>query len=199
MLHPLAHWHAHLPRRFAWMAAGDFTHGLDPRVALALGALTALAALAWLTTLLRAARRGAPTPWGRLLLVGSTAFAWYAGIVVFDSDYAFTVTNVPLHAVPYAYLTLGYARARATEPGAPPLLSRLVRAGFPVTLGLLWAVAWLEEAGWDRLVWHDHPQFFGTAPLLDDAHIALLAPLLAVPQLTHYVLDGFVWRREGND
>jgi len=24
-------------------------------------------------------------------------------------------------------------------------------------------------------------------------------PLLALPQLTHYVLDGFVWRRAGND
>jgi hypothetical protein len=23
-------------------------------------------------------------------------------------------------------------------------------------------------------------------------------PLLAVPQLTHYILDGFVWRRKNN-
>jgi hypothetical protein len=25
-----------------------------------------------------------------------------------------------------------------------------------------------------------------------------LAPLLAVPQITHYVLDGFIWRRKTN-
>ena len=31
------------------------------------------------------------------------------------------------------------------------------------------------------------------------AAIALLVvPLLAVPQLTHYVLDGFLWRRRAN-
>ena len=26
----------------------------------------------------------------------------------------------------------------------------------------------------------------------------LLVPLLALPQLTHYVLDGFIWRRKSN-
>ena len=25
-----------------------------------------------------------------------------------------------------------------------------------------------------------------------------LVPLLALPQLTHYVLDGFIWRRKSN-
>ena len=28
---------------------------------------------------------------------------------------------------------------------------------------------------------------------------ALVVPLLALPQLTHYVLDGFVWRRSASD
>jgi hypothetical protein len=26
----------------------------------------------------------------------------------------------------------------------------------------------------------------------------VLVPLLAVPQITHYVLDGFLWRRRSN-
>jgi hypothetical protein len=26
----------------------------------------------------------------------------------------------------------------------------------------------------------------------------ILVPLLAVPQFTHYILDGFIWRRRGN-
>ena len=177
----------------------DFVRGLDPRIATALGALTALLALAWFATQIRATARGRPPAWGRWLLLGATAFAWYAGLVAFDSDYAFTVTNIPLHALPYAWLAVRYARSRATEPGAPPLLSRLVRAGPLAIAALLILVALLEEAGWDRLVWHDHPQFFGPSSPLDDAWVALLAPLLAVPQLTHYVLDGFVWRREGNE
>jgi hypothetical protein len=26
-----------------------------------------------------------------------------------------------------------------------------------------------------------------------------LVPLLAIPQLTHYVLDGFIWRKKSNE
>jgi hypothetical protein len=26
-----------------------------------------------------------------------------------------------------------------------------------------------------------------------------LVPLLAVPQLTHYILDGFIWKRKNNE
>jgi len=33
---------------------------------------------------------------------------------------------------------------------------------------------------------------------LSSAARTLLVPLLAVPQLTHYVLDGFVWRAAAN-
>lgn len=61
----------------------------------------------------------------------------------------------------------------------------------------LWAVAYLEELLWDRAIWHDRPHLFGGDLGLDDAH-TFLVPLLAVPQLTHYVLDGFLWRRGQN-
>ncbi|MCC6273443.1 MAG: hypothetical protein IT572_08250 [Deltaproteobacteria bacterium] len=29
--------------------------------------------------------------------------------------------------------------------------------------------------------------------------LAILVPLLALPQATHYVLDGFIWRMRGGD
>jgi len=198
MLHPVAYWHAHLPRRFAWMIEGDFIAGLSPHVAAVLGATTGVIAVAWTGIHLRAVIRGRSVPWGRALLLITTAGAWYIGIVVFDSDYAFAVTNIPLHGVPYALLTYRYARARVAQGAARPI-GLLLRGGAPAFVLILWCLAAAEEFGWDRVVWHDRPVFFGVGAVFDDALVALIVPLLALPQLTHYVLDGFVWRRAGND
>jgi hypothetical protein len=46
-------------------------------------------------------------------------------------------------------------------------------------------------------VWHDRGWLFGGAWELGGLKM-LLVPLLALPQLTHYVLDGFVWKRKNN-
>ena len=44
---------------------------------------------------------------------------------------------------------------------------------------------------------------FGVFAWANNGHVGSfrvpLVPLLAVPQLTHYVLDGFIWRRRGNE
>src|ERR1044072_4530703 len=115
-LYPLAYWHADLPRRFWWFLPGDFA-GVPAWVesfafvlyCLALGAYALRSAHAWL-----AAGRGNP---GKDLVVVTTAVCWYAGIVAYDSDYAFTVTNVVIHGVPYAALVWWHARARAPQTG----------------------------------------------------------------------------------
>jgi hypothetical protein len=82
-----------------------------------------------------------------------------------------------------------------------------------VPLGL--AVA--EEALWDRLVWGEQGSLFGEAdpwPALlsalglgggpaeapegegapSDAALAVATALLSVPQVSHYLLDGLMWR-----
>ena len=59
----------------------------------------------------------------------------------------------------------------------------------------LLVAAWLEEWGWDRLVWHERAALFpGPALLPGPEALALLVPLLALPQATHYVLDAWIWR-----
>jgi hypothetical protein len=106
--------------------------------------------------------RGTPNP-GKDLVVGTTAAAWYVGIVAFDSDYAFTVTNVFMHGIPYFALVFVHARARAkaAEPAeAPSLAARLTRSIVPF-LGTLWLIAFFEELIWDRAVWHDRSSLFG--------------------------------------
>jgi hypothetical protein len=65
-------------------------------------------------------------------------------------------------------------------------------------VGVLIAFALAEEALWDWLVWGDHPAVFGgrnhVLGLSDSPLLAFVVALLAVPQATHYVLDGFIWR-----
>jgi hypothetical protein len=92
-----------------------------------------------------------------------------------------------------------YARAASREPasqeGATARMLR--RRGLLVFVATLWLIAYVEEMLWDRTLWHDHAGLFGSG--LDIGRAALVvAPLLAVPQLTHYVLDGFLWKRTRN-
>jgi len=59
--------------------------------------------------------------------------------------------------------------------------------------------AYLEEGLWDGLVWREHASIFGIFSVLPTVSrrelLAVLIPLLSLPQATHYVLDGFIWKR----
>ncbi len=131
---------------------------------------------------------------GKDIVVATTAICWYLGIVFFNSDYAFTVTNVIIHGVPYFALIYVYARMRRETKGP---VYRALSSNWIVFLATLWALAYIEELFWHRGVWHEKQWLFGS----DWDWTGLktyLVPLLAVPQLTHYVLDGFIWRRNSN-
>jgi hypothetical protein len=193
-LYPLIWWHASLPRGFSWMKDGDFVAGL-PHWVIAPARVIYLALLAAYTVRALVQR---PVSWGKHLVVATTVACWYTGIVVTNSDYAFTVTNVFVHGVPYLALVYLYARAAARErESAAGASARLVRRGVLVFLATLWLVAYAEEMLWDRTIWHDRPWLFGGGIDVGGAAV-VIAPLLAVPQLAHYVLDGFLWRRRSN-
>ena len=64
--------------------------------------------------------------------------------------------------------------------------------GLAVYLAVLLGLAVFEESLWELAVWGEH---FSDEFLLDAQWLWLAVPLLALPQLTHYVLDGFIWRR----
>lgn len=192
---PLLWWHAHVPRRFSWFVPNDVL-ALPAALAFLLPVGTALYVIALGAYAVRAGWRwrcGRGNP-GKDLVVGTTAAAWFVGIVALDSDYAFTVTNVLMHGVPYFAIVWAHARRRrASASGALAALSRHVL----VFLGLLWAIAFVEELVWDRAVWHDRPWLFGDGWDVGSAKLVLV-PLLALPQLTHYVLDAFIWKRRSN-
>ncbi|SDY04659.1 hypothetical protein [Hymenobacter psychrophilus] len=199
-LYPLLWWHLSRPRNFNWFVAGDFVQYDWPAGRLVLGALY-VGLLG--TYLLKEARQWYATRqlnWPRNLLLLGTAASWYVGIVVFNADLVFTLLNVVAHGIPYVALVW-----TSSQPPSSPSASRNTRNwwqgryGVLLFLGSLFGLALLEEGLWDGLIWQEHPAVFGwfqhLPALSDSAALALLLPLLALPQATHYVLDGFIWRR----
>lgn len=193
-IYPLLHWHANLPREFAWLIEGDFIPGLPEGVVAAAAPLHLGITVAYVVRQLQLLATGRPVSAGKNVVVAGTWICWYAGIVVLDSDYAFTVTNVLIHGIPYLALVWRYGRGRYAELRGP--VARLFQRGlWPLYLLLLLAAAFVEEWGWDRLVWHEHGALFpGMDAVLARDTLALVVPLLALPQATHYVLDAWIWR-----
>jgi hypothetical protein len=197
-LTPLLFWHAHLPRKFQWFLKGDFLSGLPEWVSRAAFVLYAGIFAAWIVKEVARVRAGRPVSWGKVLIVLTTAATWFLGIVVFDSDYAFTVTNVLVHGIPYMGLVWFTSKSRAEarrEAGDAPSFADRIAPKIVFFLAPLLLVAFAEEWGWDRLVWHDHAVLF-PGPALDPGAflLVLIVPLLALPQATHYVLDAFLWK-----
>jgi len=196
-LAPIVWWHAHLPRPFWWFKEHDFIAGLPSWGGTVAMAVHAVIIVAWLGfTLSRARTGGVPT--GKLLLFAATWITWVGGIVLAADDFAFTVMNVTLHGVPYLGLLFQYAKGRVTEPGAVVIRS-ILRGGIAAFLAVLLAIAFMEELLWDNLVWHEHLGVFGNWGLdLTDGLLVLIVPLLSLPQTTHYLLDGFIWKSRTN-
>jgi len=190
-LGPVLYWHANLPTRFTWFVEGDLIAGAPAW----LGAVALWGQLPiWLVFFARRValwRQGAANPL-LVALVVLPALNWHLGMVVFDDDRVFTITNVFFHGVPYFALVW-------VAGGRQCVAARLKHAG-PALLalafyGLLLALAFTEEALWDRLIWHDHPELFGHGDIeLSTVATAIVVSLLTVPQATHYVLDRFIWR-----
>lgn len=194
-IYPLIYWHTHLPRAFWWFLPRDF-------VDLPMIVERLAAPLYWLimaTYIIRALYRGivkGKVNPGKEIVVVTTAVCWYVGIVYYNSDYAFTVTNVIIHGVPYLALIYWYSRERYDQNGRAGVY-RMFAHGPLVFLLIVWLLAYVEEMVWDRGVWQERSWLFGGA--IDIAAIKyLIVPLLALPQITHYVLDGFIWRRKSN-
>jgi hypothetical protein len=192
-LGPLLYWHTHLPRAFVWFIDGDFMAlpqwmwGIARPVY-----LTILAAYLVKEGWLVVGRGQLNIP--RNCVVIGTALSWYVGIVVANGDLIFTLTNVVAHGIPYMALTFIFSRGELQRGARLGLIARVL----PLAIAALITLAFLEEGLWDGLIWREHlslfPGFSRLPPIETNTLLTLIVPLLAVPQLTHYVIDGVIWR-----
>jgi hypothetical protein len=204
-LAPVVWWHANLPREFAWFRADDFITGVPEVVGtVAVWAqLPPLLGFAWTRVRRRRSKARHPgTPSSNpmlVLLVLGPALTWNLGIVWFNDDRVFTLTNVVFHGVPYLALVWvagGRDRVRHGLAALAPALSRRVVPVVVAFYGVLVVLAFSEEALWDRWIWHERGQLFGETPATSwgELPLALAVSALTVPQATHYLLDRWIWR-----
>jgi hypothetical protein len=128
----------------------------------------------------------------KIALISGTYLSWYFGIVYFNNDLVFTFLNVISHGIPYVALI--YIREIKQKESQQLNKLSIFKSTFGVFLFVLIILgfAFFEEFLWEVLIWREHFSF--------DFKISLnwfqfLVPLLVVPQLTHYLLDGFIWRK----
>jgi hypothetical protein len=193
-IYPLAFWMTSLPRRFEWFVQNDFVN-LPQVVAQVLFPIYVLALAVYFGKSIYLFFAEGFLNIGKDIVVLTTTVCWYVGIVALNSDYAFTVTNVIIHGVPYFALIYFYAKSRRESATR---FYRMLSGNWLIFLATLWALAYVEELLWHRGVWHERNWLFGANFDAAENWKMYFVPLLAVPQLTHYILDGFIWRRNSN-
>lgn len=207
-LYPLIFWHTH-ERNFDWFIEGDFFRLESDVVAMISLWIYSAIMLAYVLKEVWLLLGKYSFNWPRNLMLLGTALSWLIGIVVFDNDIAFTAINVISHGVPYLALMWIYGsnQAQLQQENSSviyPWMAKIFQRKLVVLyLLVLFTWAFVEENLWDVLVWHEH----GSVLFLSE-HISVisseqtliwLVPLLAMPQITHYVLDAFIWRMQTND
>ncbi len=199
-IYPLLVWHTRLPRKFFWFVAGDFVPGLPQLVVSVARPLWLLLLIAFVARQAQLAVTRKGVNLGKVIVVLTTFALWWLGIVAVNDDWAFTVTNVLPHGIPYVVLIAAYSRKRYSDPEAPRahIATTLLRYGFVLAFGAIVTLALIEEGLWDWYVWHDHEAVFGEGRVLSARALGWLVPLLALPQAVHYVLDGEIWKRAQN-
>lgn len=195
-LWPILVWHTRLPREFAWLMDGDFVSGVPSWVAWSTFPIYVGFLSAFFVRQIYLYVTSRQHNWGKIIVVATTAATWLTGIVLLNSDVAFTITNVLPHGIPYVILIWFYINKKPQQKRAG-ITRRVWSHGVWLFLSLILLFAFCEEMVWDKAVWHDHPQFFG-AGFSAQPWWPYLVPLLALPQVTHYVLDGYIWRRRTN-
>ena len=72
------------------------------------------------------------------------------------------------------------------------------RYGLLLFLAIIFLLAFVEEGLWDITLWKEHTAVFSIFNWgnlkLSEALLTLIVPLLALPQITHYIIDGFIWK-----
>lgn len=197
---PLLFWHLSSNREFSWFTTGDFVslaslpEGVRTGISLAAIAVFAAASVAYLIREFSARRRFGAWNHPRYLIAAGTLLSWNVGIVLFNSDLVFTLTNVAAHGIPYMALTWAYSSRKPIELARRPAWQYAA-----IFLGVIAAAAYMEEFLWDNFVWGERAQIFPKLmdSISDPATLAWLVPLLALPQSSHYVLDGFIWKLRG--
>lgn len=191
-MYPMVYWFMSPPRNFTWFMENEFFNYRNPILLETLTILYYFILLVYLIKIIYSfyVYRYFNIP--KNAVVAGTALSWYFGIVYFNNDLVFTMLNIVSHGIPYmALIYLKEIKPKKTS-GNGILVQLSSLKGMIIYVTVLLALAFSEEFLWETMVWNEQITFSGGVNF-EPWHF-LLVPLLVVPQFTHYILDGFIWK-----
>ncbi len=194
-IYPLVYWHTY-PRNFQWFSDFEVLHIRSVWPEYICRALYVFVLAAFVFKEANRWRRTGEVNAGKCLLLIATAAAWGTGIILFNGDLTFTLINIVSHGVPYMALIWIYQYRKRSKSDHRARVLRFFQLKYiPLYVLCLAGFAYLEECIWDWFVWREHADIFGSFYVPASATLLIiLVPLLTMPQITHYVLDAFIWR-----
>lgn len=202
----MVYWHVTPDRAFQWFVQDDFLLFNIPILSTLCFWIPLILFFVYLISViyefLKTKRINYPT----LLLIIGTGISWYLGIVVFNSDVVFTLLNVLPHGIPYIAL-IAVVLYRKQKKGVVYNWVRLLfkYSWAPLFIIILVFFAYVEEWIWDAFVWNEHSIVFPSvsfkAPSFfkSEKFYVWIIPLLSLPQFTHYILDGYIWKNHKDE
>ena len=198
---PILIWHCNGQRNFNWMTEGDFVYFNLPLLVPILNGLLVICCALYLWVEWKEWKANEKLNVPRILLTFSTGLSYYVSIVLTNNDFVFSLVNVVGHGIPYLAL-VWYSEKRVLNETSTHFLKYIFSkwgwiAFYLIVLGLAYA----EESAWDVLVWRENSESFGwlynTFNAIDDDQIlAFVVPFLIMPQVVHYILDGYIWKKK---
>ena len=190
-VYPMLFWFLSPTRKFNWFVENEFYQLESPLVLETLGWIYAVILLFYVirTTYLSLKNNYFNIPKNAIII--GTILSWYFGIVYFNNDLVFTLLNVVSHGIPYIALIYLSEIEKKPETELGWLQQFKHYKGVLVFVLILLVIAFSEEYLWEFLVWNE--QFSTTNHDFSNWYF-LIVPLLTVPQFTHYLLDGFIWK-----
>jgi hypothetical protein len=201
VLYPVLYWHLCGNRTFFWFNGGDFVHFNNIYFSGILKWASYFYLLIHLLWLLEIFIKSKKIPFGLVLWIVSSSLIWYIGIVWFNSDVVFSLTNVVAHGIPYMVLVFFYIEKKKSIKTMQPIQFSprlIVKIGLMLSVILVFAFS--EEYLWDWLVYKEKGAFFQEwigFPFMVEVSVTMkviLIAILSVPQITHYILDGYIWK-----
>ena len=216
MIYPVLYWHLSGNRAFNWFVQEDFIiigkafsdslQNIAPILQNALHFFNIvywLVLVAWLLEEILISKNGLrQIITGKVLWVLTTAGNWYLGIVYFNSDIVFSLTNVVAHGIPYMVLIFFYVEKKKEINNKKESKDRIFKGAISVAfmLSLILLLAFSEEYMWDMFLYREKQPIFETLfayPFEVTSHPffqALALAMLSIPQVSHYIIDGYIWK-----
>ena len=190
-VYPMLFWFLSPTRKFNWFVENEFYRFESPLVLETIGWIYAVILLFYVTRTIYFSFKYNYFNIPKNAIIIGTILSWYFGIVYFNNDLVFTLLNVVSHGIPYIALIYLSEIEKKPETELGWLQQFKHYKGVLVFVLILLVIAFSEEYLWEFLVWNE--QFSTTNHDFSNWYF-LIVPLLTVPQFTHYLLDGFIWK-----